>query len=97
MSAFTSEQLDLIAHMARLALKEEEKALYSKQLDGILTAIAKLNEVDTTQVEPTYYLVAQRNVMRADVCQPGLAVEQVMANAPAEQDGFFRVPRIMEE
>lgn len=97
MSAITLEQVESVAYMAKLALTADEKELYTQQLNSILAATACLDEVDTTQVEPTAYLVPQRSVMRPDISRPGLPIEQVMANAPAEQDGFFRVPRILEE
>jgi aspartyl-tRNA(Asn)/glutamyl-tRNA(Gln) amidotransferase subunit C len=97
LSKVTLEQVELLADMARLTLSAAEKECYTQQLNNVLAVAACLDEIDTTQVEPTTYLVPQRNVMRPDISRPGLPIEQVMANAPAEQDGFFHVPRILAE
>jgi aspartyl-tRNA(Asn)/glutamyl-tRNA(Gln) amidotransferase subunit C len=97
LSAITLQQVELVAHLAKLALTDAENELYTQQLNSVLATTACMDEIDTSQIEPTSYLVPYRNVMRPDVSRPGLPIEQVMANAPAEQDGFFHVPRIMEE
>lgn len=89
-------QVEHIARLARLAISEEEKELFGAQLSKILEYIEKLNELDTSQVEPTSHVVALTNVMREDVSAPCLPREEALQNAPDKADGFYRVPRIIE-
>ena len=65
-------------------------------LAGILGYIEKLKELDVTGVEPTAHAVPMVNVMRADVVRPSLTHEEAMANAPAQANGLFMVPKIVE-
>jgi aspartyl-tRNA(Asn)/glutamyl-tRNA(Gln) amidotransferase subunit C len=67
------------------------------QLDAILTYIDKLNELDTSQVEPTSHVIPMTNVFREDKVRPSLSQDQALANAPDRQEALFRVPRILEE
>jgi aspartyl-tRNA(Asn)/glutamyl-tRNA(Gln) amidotransferase subunit C len=89
-------QVEHIARLARLAISEEEKELFGSQLSKILEYIEKLNELDTSQVEPTSHVVALTNVMREDVPAPCLPREEALRNAPDPAGGFYRVPRIIE-
>jgi aspartyl-tRNA(Asn)/glutamyl-tRNA(Gln) amidotransferase subunit C len=93
----TRQQVEKVAHLARLAVTDEEKERYGRQLSAILTYIEKLNELDTSQVEPTSHVLPMQNVMRDDEPRPGLPREKALANAPEPHEGFFRVPKIIEE
>ncbi len=90
------EEVEHVARLARLALSEEEKRLFSQQLSSILTYIEKLKELETTQVEPTTHVVPLQNVFREDEVKPSLPREAALRNAPERTEGFFRVPKIIE-
>ena len=85
-----------IALLARLELSEEEKALFSRQLGSIIEYIEKLNELDTTSVEPTAHVLPLHNVFREDALQPSLPREMALQNAPERNEQFYRVPKIIE-
>jgi aspartyl-tRNA(Asn)/glutamyl-tRNA(Gln) amidotransferase subunit C len=94
----TREEVAHLARLSRLALGEDELAGYAGQLDVILGAVAKIAEVaDAADVPPTTHAVPVENVMRPDVVRPSLPRDDVLAGAPAAQDGRFRVPRILEQ
>ncbi len=93
----TVEEVEHVARLARLELTTEEKQRMRAQLDSILSYIDKLNELDTSAVEPTSHVLPMTNVFREDEVTPSLAQEAVLANAPDRHDLFFRVPRILEE
>jgi aspartyl-tRNA(Asn)/glutamyl-tRNA(Gln) amidotransferase subunit C len=90
-------EVDHVARLARLALTPEEKARIGEQLVKILTYIDTLNRLDTEGVEPTTHAVPVVNVMRDDEVGPCLSPDEALANAPDRVDGFFRVPRIIED
>ena len=92
----TREQVEHVAKLARLAVTDEEKALFGRQLSSILTYVETLNRVDTTQVEPTAHVVPMQNVLREDAAKPSLSRDEVLANAPDSENGCFRVPKIIE-
>jgi aspartyl-tRNA(Asn)/glutamyl-tRNA(Gln) amidotransferase subunit C len=85
-----------VAHLARLALTPEEEQQFGPQLAGVLGYIEKLKEVDITGVEPTAHPFPLVNVMRADEVQPSLTNEEALRNAPAQANGLFIVPKIVE-
>jgi len=85
-----------VAHLARLGLSPAEEQAMAVHLGGILGYIEKLKELDVTGVEPTAHAVPMVNVMRADVVRPSLTHEEAMANAPAQANGLFMVPKIVE-
>jgi aspartyl-tRNA(Asn)/glutamyl-tRNA(Gln) amidotransferase subunit C len=92
----TMKEVEHVARLARLELTGEEKERMRAQLDSILTYIDKLNELDTSAVEPTSHVLPMMNVFRDDEVRPSLSQEETLANAPDRQDLFFRVPRILE-
>jgi aspartyl-tRNA(Asn)/glutamyl-tRNA(Gln) amidotransferase subunit C len=96
MSRISVDQVKHVAHLARLAITEEEAEMFTKQLDAIITFAEQLNELDTDHVEPTSHVLDMKNVMREDVPEKGLPVEEVLKNAPDHKDGQFRVPSILE-
>ena len=94
--SLTIAQVDYIAGLARLALTEEEKAQFAAQLSDILDYAAILQKVDTSAIPPTATVLPLRSVMRDDVVASSLPVEDVLANAPAAADGYFRVQAILD-
>lgn len=91
----TISEVEYVARLARLKLSEEEKEIFTHQLNTILDYMDKLNELDTSGVEPTYHVVGHTNAFREDRVQQPMSREEVMANAPSRRGGFFRVPRII--
>lgn len=85
-----------VAQLARLHLTPEEERLFGAQLGQVLEYMAQLNRLDVSQVEPTAHAVPLANVTRPDTVQPSLPVEQALQNAPAQADGLFVVPKIVE-
>jgi aspartyl-tRNA(Asn)/glutamyl-tRNA(Gln) amidotransferase subunit C len=92
----SKEQVEHVAHLARLAITEEEAEKFSKQLDAIITFSEQLNELDTTNVKPTSHVLPLKNVMREDKATKGLPREEVLKNAPDHKDGQIRVPSVLE-
>jgi aspartyl-tRNA(Asn)/glutamyl-tRNA(Gln) amidotransferase subunit C len=91
------KEVEHVARLARLELVEEEKEQMTAQLDAILGYFDKLNELDTSAVEPTTTVIPMVSVMRQDEVRPSLSQEEALANAPDREDVFFRVPRIIED
>jgi aspartyl-tRNA(Asn)/glutamyl-tRNA(Gln) amidotransferase subunit C len=89
--------VEKVAKLARLEITETEKEAFTQQLSGILTYVEKLNALKTAGVEPTASVPGKTNVFREDKPRPSLPVEKALANAPEQADGFFVVPKIIEE
>jgi aspartyl-tRNA(Asn)/glutamyl-tRNA(Gln) amidotransferase subunit C len=85
-----------VAMLARLGLSEDEMERYRHQLDAILDAIGKLNEVDTSSVAETAQVGGLVNVWREDEPRESIGTERALANAPDRDDGYFRVGAIQE-
>ncbi len=85
-----------VAHLARLALSPEEEQKFGAQLGNILGYIEKLKEVDVSGVEPTAHAFPMVNVTRPDEVRPSLSNQEALSNAPAQANGLFMVPRIVE-
>lgn len=96
-SAISKEEVEHVAKLARLELSEEEKEQFTRQLDSILRFAQKLNEVDTSNVEPTSHVLPLVNVMREDKPHPSLTVEEALKNAAEHQDGQVKVPSVLDE
>lgn len=90
------KDVEHVALLSRLDLSENELDKFTGQLDAILEYIDVLNQVDTSAVEPMAHVLEIRNVMRADQVQPSLPREAALQNAPDAEDGFFKVPKIVE-
>ena len=90
------KEVEYVAGLARLRLSDEEKEEFTTQLDDILTYMDKLNEVDTTGVEPTSHVISIRNVLRNDEVRESLPSEPSLKNAPEKERSFYKVPKIIE-
>ena len=88
--------IEKVARLARLELSEDEKETFGNQMEQILTYMEQLNRLDTTGVEPTSHAIPIYNVFRDDEVKPSVPHEEVLAIAPDEEGGHFRVPRIIE-
>lgn len=91
----TPKDVEHVALLSRLELSEPDKANYTETLNAILDYMEVLNRVDTANVQPTAHVLPLKNVFREDKLHPTLEKELVLANAPEEEDGCFKVPRII--
>lgn len=97
MASITRDDVEHVAHLARLYLTDEELDRMQAQLSNILGAIEALRDVDTSHIGPTASVLGLENVMRDDEARPGLTREAALANAPLRDDPFLRVPTVLEE
>jgi aspartyl-tRNA(Asn)/glutamyl-tRNA(Gln) amidotransferase subunit C len=92
----SKEEIEHVALLARLQLSEEEKERLTGHLNQIMVHFEKLQELDTSEVEPTSHSIPVENVFRDDVAGPCLPVEDVIANAPEARDDQFVVPQVVD-
>ena len=85
-----------VAHLARIALSEDEVAPLAGELSSILGWVEQLQEVDVDGVEPMTSVTPMALPMRADVVTDGGKQADVLANAPDHREGFFAVPKVVE-
>ena len=85
-----------VAHLARLQLMPDEVDAFSSQLGAILDYVARLDELDTSRVEPMVHAVEVSNVLREDALTPSLPRDAALANAPKSDGRYFLVPAIIE-
>ena len=96
-AGITRDEVAHLARLARLAVTDEELDVFAGQLDVILGAVARVQEVAAEDIPPTSHAVPLTNVLRPDAVTPCLDRGVVLAAAPAAEDGRFRVPRILGE
>ncbi|HMM22506.1 MAG TPA: Asp-tRNA(Asn)/Glu-tRNA(Gln) amidotransferase subunit GatC [Selenomonadales bacterium] len=92
----TRQDVEQVALLSRLEIAGGEAEKFTGQLNAIFGYIDMLNKVDTEGVEPTAHVLPLKNVMRPDEVRASLPREEALANAPAREDGFFKVPKILE-
>jgi aspartyl-tRNA(Asn)/glutamyl-tRNA(Gln) amidotransferase subunit C len=99
------EDVVRVAELAQLEFTSEEISAYQEQLDGILTYIEKLNEIDVTDVEPMTQVLFNQNVdgvadahpeLREDILAPCDAADAILSQAQDAEKPFFRVPKVIE-
>jgi aspartyl-tRNA(Asn)/glutamyl-tRNA(Gln) amidotransferase subunit C len=88
--------IEKVARLARLELSEEEKVTFGDQLEQILTYMEQLNRLDTAGVEPTSHAIPIHNAFREDETRPSFPQEEVLSISPDQENGHFKVPRIIE-
>lgn len=91
----TLEQVRHVAKLSRLALTEQELQTLTPQLESILAYVAKLGELDVANVEPMAHAIDLHNVLRDDVVEESLPLDQVLRNAPDSDGPFFKVPKVI--
>ncbi len=89
-------EVEHIAELAKLGLTEEEKEKFREQLSAILEYFEMLQELDTEAIPPTATVLPLRNVMRPDKVGPSFPKEDILANAPNAEEGYFKVRAILE-
>ncbi|MBN1638116.1 MAG: Asp-tRNA(Asn)/Glu-tRNA(Gln) amidotransferase subunit GatC [Ignavibacteriales bacterium] len=91
----TIKDVEYIAKLARLKFEEDEKEKLCKEMNQILEYMAKLNELDTENIEPLSHPIELNNVFREDEIKQSVSTEEALKNAPDKDAQFFRVPKII--
>lgn len=89
------EQIDHLAHLARLDLSDAEKEHLGGDLDKILNYVATLNEVNVDGVEPLVSVIEKDTVLREDEPRPSLSQSDALKNAPEKNSDYFKVPKVL--
>lgn len=92
----TPDLIKYLEKLARITLSEDEEKKVSNELQDILTYIDMLNELDTDGVEAMSHCFPVTNVMREDEVAPSMSPDEIVANAPESQDGYFVVPKTVD-
>ena len=93
----TKKDLENVAVLSRLRVPEDEQETYIQQMDAILTYMDNLSEVDTENVKPTTYALPMSNGCREEEVRPALPREAARSNAPLKENGYFKVPKVLED
>ena len=88
--------IEKVARLARLELSEKEKEVLGNQLEQVLSYMEQLNRLDTTGIEPTSHAIPVYNAFRDDEARPSFPKEAVLGIAPDQDEGHFKVRRIIE-
>lgn len=91
------EQAKKVAKLSRLELTDGEIEEFAGQLSAILDYVEKMNELDTTDVEPLAHCLPVSNVFRQDCVKESLGTQKALANAPQRDEEFFKVPKILDD
>jgi aspartyl-tRNA(Asn)/glutamyl-tRNA(Gln) amidotransferase subunit C len=90
------KEVEHVARLARLDLSEEEIEKFTSQLSAILEYMDKLNELDTTGIEPTSHILEFTNIFKEDAVKIGAWGRVTLSNAPAQEHSHYKVPKIIE-
>ncbi len=85
-----------VAHLARLEFDEAGKAEILNDMNRMLAFVDKLNEMNTTNIEPLIYMTDERNVMREDEPKQTLTQKEALKNAPKKDSDYFKVPKVID-
>lgn len=96
MANIDKELVKYIAALARLEFDEAELEVFTEKFKRILDYVEQLNNLNVEEVEPTYHVFPQEDVMRDDDERASLEPDDALRNAPQRSDDFFRVPRVVE-
>ena len=88
--------IEKVARLARLELSEQEKQVFGNQLEQVLSYMEQLNRLDTAGIEPTSHAIPVYNAFREDETRTSLPKAEVLGIAPDQEEGHFKVPRIIE-
>jgi len=94
--AISREEVEHVAHLARLGLSDDEINRLQQQLSQILGHMQMIDSLDTSAIPPTAQVIPVNTVMRDDVARPSTPVEDVLKNAPRREGAFFKVPPVLE-
>lgn len=97
LASISKADVEYVAELAKLTLDDEAKERLVREMGEILSYMDQLNELDTSGIEPMMHVLDITNVFREDVVGESLSNDQALANAPASHDGYFLVPRILDQ
>lgn len=89
--------VDKIAHLARLEFENESKQQIINDMNNMLNFVDKLNELDTSTIEPLVYMSDERNILREDEVIQSISQEEALKNAPKKDSDYFKVPKVIEK
>lgn len=89
--------IEKLAHLSRLELKADEKIEMKGELEKMITFIDKLNELDTTGVDPLLHMSGNTDIFRKDEVSGQISKENVFKNAPLHDNDFFKVPKVIKK
>jgi aspartyl-tRNA(Asn)/glutamyl-tRNA(Gln) amidotransferase subunit C len=89
--------VDKLANLARLRFDDTEKAGIQNDLQSMIRFVEKLNELDTTGIDPLLHMSEQVNVLRADEVKNSISRSEGLKNAPVHDDLFFKVPKVIKK
>ena len=92
-----NETVDKIAHLARLEFENEAKVQIIKDMNNMLAFVDKLNEINTSNIEPLIYMSDELNVLREDDVKPEITQKEALKNAPKHDSDYFKVPKVIEK
>ena len=89
--------IDKLAHLARLKFEASEKEEIKNDLQKMISFVEKLNELDTTAVEPLLHMTDEINVLREDEVKGSISRDEALKNAPMHDEQFFKVPKVIKK
>ncbi len=92
-----AKMVDDLAHLARLQFNEAEKEAILTDLQKMVAFVEKLQEVDTTGIEPLLHISDAENVLREDIVQGSISREEALRNSPVKDSEFFKVPKVIKK
>ncbi|MFX1450453.1 MAG: Asp-tRNA(Asn)/Glu-tRNA(Gln) amidotransferase subunit GatC, partial [Promethearchaeota archaeon] len=90
MTIISKKEVEHIAALCRIKLSDDEKELFTKQFNDILSFFKQLDEIDTTDIPPTFHVLNISNVFREDEITPSLSKEKIFKNVPKKEKGFIK-------
>ena len=93
----TGTLVDKLAHLSRLEFNAAEKEEIKNDLQRMISFVEKLNELDLEGTEPLLHMSANVNVLREDEVKSSMTREEALKNAPAHDDKFFKVPKVIKK
>ena len=93
----TDALVDKLAHLSRLEFNDADKAAIKKDLQSMISFVEKLDELDLSDTEPLLHMSSNINVLREDEIKGSVSREAALSNAPAHDDKFFKVPKVIKK
>ncbi len=94
--SINQQEIEHVAKLARLTLRDDEKQLFTGQMEAILAYVETLNELNTDGISPTSHAVPMQNAFRPDCVTPSIGHDRALSNAPDKNETYFRVPPVIE-
>jgi aspartyl-tRNA(Asn)/glutamyl-tRNA(Gln) amidotransferase subunit C len=91
----SAKQVQHVAELAKIELTEEERNIFTEQLNAILDYFKILDDADTSKVQPMLSVLGLRNVWREDVSRPSLSAEKALENSPMKEKGYVKAPKMV--